>query len=206
MKKGFTLIEIVVALLIFSLIAVMAAEGLSFLIRAESTIKQQGDELQALQMTFLLMERNLSQTIDRPISIAQNIKSPAFVGDSSSIEFTHGGYLNPEGQFARSTLQRTAYLLENGALIERDWPVLDRVPKTLPRDRVLLKATETIKFRFIDDQNNFYNNWPPGGIKKEKNFQNPEGPLPRAIQLTISLAENNNIVRVFMCRGKQLGK
>jgi general secretion pathway protein J len=147
LKKGFTLIEIVVALLIFSIIAVMMAAGLNFLIRAESSLKTQAEQLEALQMTRLLMERNLSQVVDRSITIDAKTQYPAFIGDTAIIEFTHGGYINPQGQFTRSTLQRTAYLLENGALIERDWSALDRAPKTLTRDRILIKNVGSMAFR-----------------------------------------------------------
>jgi len=193
-RKGFTLLEVMVALLIFSVVAVMLAEGLHLLIRTQSSLTKKADQLEDLQMAFLLMENNLSQTIDRPIAIEKKIRSSAFVGDSTMIEFTHGGYINPEGQFPRSTLQRTAYLIQHGALIKRDWPVLDRDAKTMPTDRTLIKNLNLIQFRFIDQHKNFYNNWPS------------ESGLPRAVQLTLTFSPHDKIIWVLMIKGQKLGK
>lgn len=193
---GFTLIEVIVALMIFAVVSVLAAQGLRTLIRSHQIVLAQSDKLEKLQIALALMNRNISQTLDRPIINQQNVIRPALFGGSSYVEFTHGGYVNPQGIELRSTLQRTAYFLDTqGDLVQRNWPVLDRTAKTLPTDRILIKHIAGLKFRYMDTKNQYFDTWPQQDSSKE---------LPRAIEMTMGLARWGELGRVFIIQGKSL--
>src|SRR5579872_4616970 len=162
--SGFTLIEVMVALMIFAVVSVLAAQGLRVLIRSHESVRAQSDRLQELQIALTLINRNLSQTLDRSIINEQNITQPAVLGGGSYVEFTHGGYINPKGTELRSTLQRTAYFLDTkGELVQRNWAVLDRTDKTLPTDRILIEHVTGLKLRYMDAKNQYFDTWPQQG-------------------------------------------
>jgi general secretion pathway protein J len=203
LQKGFTLIEVMVALLIFAIVGILAAQGLKTLMRSHEIIHNQSNRLEELQIAQFLIERNLSQTIDRSITDEQNIVQPALTGTADSIEFTHGGYTNPQGAALRSTLQRTAYFLSKGELIQRNWPVLDRTTKTVPNDRSLIKQVTGLRFRYYDNLSQPHISWPPGSTNQKALIpQNPE--LPRAVEMTITLAHFGELSRVYIIQGKSL--
>jgi len=193
--KGFTLIEVMVALMIFAVVSVLAAQGLKVLIRSHEIIRVQSDKLEKLQIALALIDRNMSQTIDRSIINQQNITRPALFGGESYIEFTHGGVMNPQGGELRSTLKRTAYFLDTKhELVQRTWPVLDRTAKTLPADRILIGHVTGLKLRYINANNQFFDTWP----------QEDSSELPRAVEMTMTLDHWGELGRVFIIQGRSL--
>jgi general secretion pathway protein J len=184
-------------------VAVLAAQGLRLLIRSHEAIRSQSDKLEELQIAMLLMDRDISQTVDRGITDEQNVAQPGFVGNTAYIEFTHGGYINPQGLTRRSTLQRSAYFLNNGQLILRHWPVLDRTDKTIPNDRILLKEVKSLQFKFVGYNNQFFNFWP---TDYQKGQAEQSAQLPYAVQMVISFSQRGELTRVFMISGKRLNE
>lgn len=205
-NTGFTLIEVMVALMIFAVVSVLAAQGLKVLIRSHQAVREQSDRLEELQIALTIIDRNITQSMDRGIINEQNVTQSAFLGTQTSIEFTHGGYTNPQGTVLRSTLQRTAYLLKNGDLVQRDWPVLDRTAKTLPNDRILIKHVTALRFRYIGLNNQYFISWPPDfstvdNTNKALNSQQ-ESSLPRAVEMTMTIAHWGELSRVFIIPGQ----
>jgi general secretion pathway protein J len=200
LNKGFTLIEVMVALLIFAIVSVLAAQGLKILLHSHTVIREQGAQLEDLQIALFLIERNLSQSVDRSITDEQNTVQPVLIGASNYIEFTHGGYTNPQGIAQRSTLQRTAYLLVNGQLIQRDWPVLDQTDKTVPSQRSLIKQISGLSFRYFDNVSQPHTRWPA----TTSSAQNPllkNSNLPCAVEMTLTLGPAKQLSRVFIIPG-----
>ena len=66
-RNGFTLIEVMVALLIFSIIATAGVALLSFSVRAQAASGAKLDDLGALQRTLSIMSADLAQATARPV-------------------------------------------------------------------------------------------------------------------------------------------
>src|SRR5579862_9001716 len=96
-KHGFTLLEILIALFIFSIVSMIMVGALHTVFNSQSTTAKHAAALTKLQIAFLLMSHDLEQTINRPITNAKGIVEAPFVGTHDTVTFTHAGAANPQG-------------------------------------------------------------------------------------------------------------
>src|SRR5699024_5356133 len=68
--RGFTLIEILVAVTILAILAVAAYGGLNALIKSREITKTHAQHFKQLQLAMATIERDLEQTSARPIRLA----------------------------------------------------------------------------------------------------------------------------------------
>jgi general secretion pathway protein J len=188
--RGFTLIELLVALVIFVLLAVMAYGGLNRVLDARDSFERHNDRLSKLQMTFMIMGRDIEQTVDRPIRDAFGDSLPALQGDRQAVELTRDGWRNPGG-FMRSQLQRVGWQLDGDRLRRLAWAVVDRAPDSEPTQPVMLEKVNDLKFRFLNEQGQWYEQWPPDITNA------PQLDLPQAIEVTLELEDWGEIRRLF---------
>jgi general secretion pathway protein J len=107
-----------------------------------------------------------------------------------AIEFTHGGWRNPAG-LPRSTLQRTAYRLEDDELVRYHWRVLDRTYANEPVATVLLDNVESLLFRFYTDTGEPTDVWPPQGGPANLRMR------PRAVEIILTLPDEGEVTRLL---------
>ena len=188
--NGFTLIELLVALVIFALLAVMAYGGLSRVLDARDSFDRHNDRLSDLQMTFMLMGRDIEQAVDRPIRDAFGDSAPALQGDGQAVELTRDGWRNP-GAFMRSQLQRVGWRLDGDQLRRMTWAVVDRAPDSEPVQPVILDKVDALAFRFLNEQGQWFDQWPPDTENAT------ELDLPQAVEVTLELDDWGEIRRLF---------
>jgi len=188
--RGFTLIELLVALVIFVLLAVMAYGGLSRVLAARDSFERHNDRLADLQMAFMLMSRDIEQAVDRPIRDAFGDALPALQGGGQGVELTRDGWRNPGG-FMRSQLQRVGWQLDGDRLRRLTWAVIDRAPDSEPVRPVMLDKVDSLDFRFLDEQGQWHEQWPPAS----SNASQPD--LPQAVEVTLELDDWGEIRRLF---------
>ncbi|MDQ2993601.1 MAG: type II secretion system minor pseudopilin GspJ [Pseudomonadota bacterium] len=142
--RGFTLLEIIIALMIFAVVMVLVAGGLSMVVRAQEQISTRNHRLAELQFAMLLVSHDLEQIVNRPVRDNNGALQDALLvmvkGADFPLVFTRGGVINPGAVYQRSTLQRVAYGLSGGQLIRYSWPVLDRTENTQALNRPILKG------------------------------------------------------------------
>ncbi len=178
---GFTLLELLVALTIFALISVMAYSGLNSVMAQRAQTSERADQLKQIQMLFNVMERDLSQLVDRTVRNEYGDAVGALVsaGSDDGVEFTRLGYANPGG-LPRSDIQRVRYRLEDGDLKRETWWVLDRAPDSAIVEQPLLDHVQEFTLRFLDQTNEWRETWPPTGA----GVVGPVG-LPRAVEISV---------------------
>ena len=159
-KRGFTLLEMLIALGVFAIIGVMSSQILGGIVDLSQTVRDRGDRLAELQRAMFIMGRDMEQLTRRWVRDEQGDPTAAItIGGAALIEFTRRGWQNPLG-LPRSELQRIAYRLEEDRLVRVFWPVLDRGPGTEPIAQVLLVGVEQAAFVAYDDDNEEHGYWP----------------------------------------------
>jgi general secretion pathway protein J len=190
---GFTLLELLVALAIFAVVAALAYGGLRVVLDARERTDAQAQRLAEIQMALAFLTRDLEQAVDRPIRDELGDRRPALLGGTgAALEWTHGGWRNPAGQ-ARSSLQRVAYAHDANRLVRRSWAVLDRAHDSAGNDTVLLEGVTALELRFLDGQMEWQTFWPPA-------IEDAPG-LPRAVELRLELEDGTGISRLVRLPG-----
>lgn len=164
---GFTLLELLVAMAIFAIMATLAAVSLDAIIRQQALAEEDLDDLWRLQRTVQVLSDDLYQLHPRGVrDILGRSYEPPMLADGTGeylIRLSRGGWRNPVG-FPRGTLQRVQYRLDDGVLIREYWPVLDQVLGMEPNEEELLKGVQTVEFQFLNVQateREWQPVWPP---------------------------------------------
>lgn len=193
-QRGFTLVEVFVALVVFGVLAVLAYMSLGQTLANSDMLNERMDRLQAIQRTISYLSTELLQTVPRTVrNELGDAPMPALqssFGGDFSLQVTHGGWPNSAG-VARSTLQRTAYRIEDGELLRYHWNVLDRTVNNTAIATVMLENVESLTFRFLPGSEEWTDQWPPlasGGALTTS--------LPRAIEIVLSLEDEGEIRRL----------
>ena len=198
--KGFTLVELLIAIAILSVIGVMALGGLNQVIDQKFIAQERSDRWREVQLTMRTIYQDLSQI--HPRSTREEFGEtwqPALQADPRAryaLELSRGGWTNPGG-FARGSVLRVAYDWEENVLVRLHWPVMDRTLSTLPIRTDLLGGVSNIELRFLDNTGEWHQNWPPITTTI------PESWIirPRAIEFAIELEDFGNLWRLVEVGG-----
>lgn len=193
--KGFTLIEILIALMIFAIVGVMAAMSLQSMIRTHKRLAKSDAQLLQLQITMTLLRRDMMNVINRSVRDADGYSVPAFSATGlSGITFTRTGLSNPFNISQQSNMQRVSYQLVGDKLVRFTWDSLDEPPKANPEKQVLLDNVESLQWQFVADHNQTSSLWPPATGSR---MQQENAPLPKAVLLVMYLKNAGVIQGVF---------
>ena len=194
-NKGFTLIEVMVALAVFGVLSLLAYMSLGQTLANADMLTQRMDRLQSIQRTMSYLSSELLQAVPRSVRVELgDAPVPALqssFGSDFALQLTHGGWPNPAG-VPRSTLQRTAYRIEDGELIRYHWNVLDRTVNNTPLATVMLEEVESLTFRFLQINDEWTEQWPPLAAQGGSNAG-----LPRAVEVVLVLTDEGEITRVI---------
>lgn len=198
--SGFTLLELLVALSIFTVLATMAYTALNSVLNARKQVEAKSARLTALQTTFMVLQRDIEQAAARGIRDEFGDNQPALQGGgvgTTVLSLTRNGWRNPLG-LARSHLQRVAYLFNNKQLIRQSWSILDRAPNTEAYSEVLLDEVSAVDVRFLTQDAQWLGYWPPqaNGAQAGNSVA-----LPRAVEISLGVEGWGRITRLFRVPG-----
>lgn len=134
LERGFTLLELLVALSIFSILSVMAYGGLQTVISTKQSAEREAERISEIQLVMMRISNDLRQSVVRKIRDEYGDFLPAMQSSQNGDEtmaWTRAGYRNP-AQLQRSNVQRVAYKLDKQKLLRITWPYLIAL-KTLKR-------------------------------------------------------------------------
>jgi general secretion pathway protein J len=189
-SSGFTLLEILIALFIFTLLSLMLTGALRGVIDAQEATENKAERLRTLQMALLIMSRDVEQSINRPILSETGKQESAFVGDDKSFSLTRTGYANPNFKFAHSTLERIRYSVDEEGLWRETWEALDLAPAAKSHKRKLLADLKQFYVEYLDGDGRLHTNWPFD--------RQGEQALPRALQVTITFPKWGKMTQVYL--------
>jgi len=191
--KGFTLIEVLVAMAIFGILSMLAYMTLGQTLANSEMLTERMDRLQAVQRTMRFLSNDFVQAAPRPVRLELgDSMGPAVLtslGGEFSLELTHGGWSNPVG-LPRGTLQRSAYRIEGDELVRYHWNVLDRTFANEPIANILLDNVESLLFRYLGADDEWNEVWPPQARPDIRS-------RPRAVEIVLTLADEGEITRLL---------
>lgn len=195
-SRGFTLLELLVALSIFALISAMAYGGMSRVLGQQAQTEAKADKLQQLQITYTIFERDFGQLVNRPVRNAYGNSLGALVGSDGidGVELTRSGRANPAG-FRRSGLQRVRYISEDEKLLRQAWKVLDRSPDSEAVQQVLYEPLDAFSLRYLDDTDKWRETWPPV-VASTATSSTPVG-LPKVVEVTLETRDFGRLTWLF---------
>ncbi len=169
---GFTLVEILVALLVFAVVGLLSTRLLSQSIDNQNNLQDRGQRLAEIHRAMRVLQRDIVQLSRRKIRDAQGEELPALiVSDQGAIEFSRVGWRNPLRQ-PRSEVQRVGYRWQDEKIIRGYWLTLDRSYDAEPAYQTLLENVEAIEFFAVDQLGNEHKQWP---LDPEANVVTEEG-------------------------------
>lgn len=199
--RGFTLLELLVALAVFSIMAVAAYSGLRNVLYTRAAVEEQNRRLAAVQLAVYRLEQDIEQA-RRAASATSTANPRALCSAARSRDdrliLTRAGWDNPLGQ-PRASLQRVAYRLRDGRLWRLHWPVLDRGGLIEPRETLLLDRVRDFKVQFLD-QDDWRDDWPPPSSSTDDRKPDPDR-LPRAVEIRLTLEDWGEITRLLPLPG-----
>jgi general secretion pathway protein J len=193
---GFTLLEMIVVIGIFAVLAAMAYGGLDTVLSLRRRIEGSLERVAEYQKAYLRLREDFSNAAARTVRDVDGSPLAVFLYDGYTrrIEFTRAGWSNP-ALLPRASLERVGYWFDDSKpadkkLVRRSWRVLDRAPRTEPVDTTLLAHVEELQWRFLDPTLQWQDGWPPPNLSTGINpAANPTAfaatPPPLAVELTL---------------------
>lgn len=199
--RGFTLLELLVALTVFAIMSVAAYGGLRNVLFTRATVEEQSRRLAAVQLAVFRLEQDIEQAVPRGIRDEYGEPQAALLGgelNDDRLTLTRAGWDNPLGQ-PRANLQRVAYRLRDGRLWRLHWDVLDRGGLVEPRETLLLERVREFRVRFLEKKD-WRNDWPPPASDETDKKKDPDS-LPRAVEIVLTLEDWGEITRLLPLPG-----
>lgn len=187
---GFTLLELIVAVAVFAVVATLAYSGLDLMLRSRSSLEAQAERQRAVELAVLGLERDLRQALARPVRGPYGDEQAALVGSANAAEWTVLD-LTSSRDGVHPMAGRVRYAVVDGALWRARDPVLDRSPRESARNRRVLEDVQRISWRYLASARQRLDQWPP-----RTGITAPER-LPRAVEVTLVLQDRGEISRLI---------
>ena len=205
-QRGFTLLELLVAMFIAAMMFAIGYGAIMQATRNRDALKEQQDRMTEVLTAMRLLEQDFVELEPRPVR--QPLGDgwlPALLGQSDpraqpTVQLTRGGWNNPTG-VQRPGLQRVAYFFEKDTLRREYWTVMDATLQNTTVKRDLLTKVKSVTFRFMDANHVWQTQWPTltvaGGMGQESSLRM----RPIAVEITVETEDWGKLVRVIEVAG-----
>jgi len=214
--RGFTLLELLVALFITAILFAMGYGAVSQALNSRKEVEDQSARLTALQQAMRVLDQDLELMQPRPardplgngyeatLVVSQNVASDSAAASDDTgsmaqslplLTFTRGGWANPAG-LPRSELQRVSYLLRDGKLIRQHLPAMDTTAATAVVERELLDQVQAVSFQYMDESFTWSSAWPTPGMQMSTP-QELWRARPIAVKVVLSLKDTGALTRII---------
>ena len=181
MKKGFTLIEVLISLVILSIIAIVSTNFLQSSIDLRNQSQSKVDDIKVFNLGVSTIRRDLMSVVNLPMRDNFGNQLPNFIGSNAEKKITFLGFINRiDG--SRSSISRIEYLLDDTKFIRRVYFVADPYDYDDHIDSVIFNNIDSVEIFFlIDDQ--WFTEWPIGQSAAHK--------IPKLVKIEIDAKERD---------------
>jgi general secretion pathway protein J len=197
--RGFTLLELLVAMAVLALVGALGYRGLNSILDAEARLQVESRRWTDVSLLFSQLSEDLTMAVGRTTRDDMDRTSPALLlsGSTSAPAVSGNAQLVVtrlgigEGAAMQSAPRRVGYRLRDGALEYLVWPDLDAAPGATPAAYELLGDVADLTWQALDVDGRWFTDWPAG---------RPATSLPRAVSVRIVLAGGEEITRILPLR------
>src|SRR5690554_1804607 len=194
--RGFTLIEVMLAMAVLALIGLASAAVLGQMSQAEERSSKHHALLAELQFSLLIIDRDVRQMVTRTSRVTEaqakhiylSNDSDMIDSDSGALIFVRGGWTNPDQMLPRSELQPVAYRVRDQVLQMVYQPFVDAVSSE-PAVQDLLTHVESFEVEFSGASGDRVSRW----LQPHQ--------LPERVYLRIEHEQLGTIERVLLTSG-----
>jgi len=189
--SGFTLLELIVAITVFAVIAAISHRGLIGVSEQGAVIRHRVHHLRELDSAIALLRDDLLQAIQRPVRDPLGSRVAALVAqgrDGSLLQPTRAGAI-AANRTGLIELSRIVYRLDGQRLWRDHWHTLDAVQQTQPQTTLLIDGIESLTLRLLDQRGQWQTSWPPPGSNDDAR--------PRGVDLRMQTRNWGTIQRII---------
>lgn len=192
-RTGFTLIEVLVAIMVFASLSIAAYQVVNQVQRSNQQSAEKTQRLQQLQRAMIVLENDFRQMAGRTFKGDADASHSRFLyvaeylldSDADGIVFTRLGWQNPQQAFPRGEVLKVGYRLVSNQLQRVWWRYPDTPTGQVPLQKTLLDKVDKMSFRFYDD-----GQWQASWEQDKR--------LPAAVEITLTLQDYGDIRRIFL--------
>ena len=181
MKKGFTLIEVLISLAILSIIAIVSTNFLQSSIDLRNQSKSKVDDIKVFNLGVSTIRRDLMSTVNLPMRDNFGNQLPNFIGSNTDKKITFLGFINRIDS-SRSSISRIEYLFDDTKFIRRVYFTADPYDYDDHIDSVIFDNIDDVEISFLSD-NRWFTEWPAGQTAAYK--------IPKLVKIEINDKERD---------------
>ncbi len=160
MKKGFTLIEVLISLVILSIIAIVSTNFLQSSIDLRNQSKSKVDDIKVFNLGVSTIRRDLMSVVNLPMRDNFGNQLPNFIGSNTDKKITFLSFINRIDS-SRSSISRIEYLFDDTKFIRRVYFTADPYDYDDYIDSVIFNNIDDVEISFLID-NRWFTEWPAG--------------------------------------------
>lgn len=195
--RGFTLIEVLIAIVIMAIIATLTGQALHTATSSSDATNDAVKRLNSVDRTWTLLEADLRNAIPRAIVPSMGEPIPPVVVSRSSdywLRVFRGGVVNPL-HAPRSELVRIGYRLTDNVLWRDTWVNIASLDERDALKQKLMTDVKDVVIRVLSNSATslaagpWVQDWPASGVQANT--------LPRALEVTIQTEDYGEMKRLF---------
>ncbi len=192
-SSGFTLVELLAALVVLSLLGLMSFRGLGAVLEAREHVSAESEKWRRAESFFARFGRDVRLAAPRPVRSGA-VSAAAWLGRNAGpadavplLEFSRFG-----SGTGFEAARRLGYRLNDRHEIELwVWPGLDAAPGAVPAHYRVMGGVREFELRYLGPGLAWSNTWPTVPAVAT------DPPLPLGVQVRLVLATGEEIVRTF---------
>lgn len=194
-SRAFTLLEMIVAIGIFAVLAIVSYGSLNRFLDNRDVLQAEIEMMKDLQLAFSLLQQDMHFMSERIVRDEYGDPEPLLIVNSIDLAGELLRFTTARRNVflpGVSTLQRTSYRWENGDFVRVNWLVLDRDQDAVESKQILLSDVDSVRVNVLstaEDTTETLSTW--DSVEK----------LPDGVEWQIQMADGKQYRRVFDIKG-----